>query len=707
MKNSTMNSKPARRWFAVVLAAAFGLTCCPSVAVAAGLLMANDGFGGILEIQEHTVDVTINNQIAVTTVTQVFRNTEDRQVEALYTFPVPKDASVANFSMWINGKEMVGEVVEKKRAREIYDSYKRRKRDPGLLEQTDYKTFEMRIFPIAPRAEQRVRISYYQELDVDHDWASYVYPLATSSRGPDSKVTGRFALNVQATSQVPLAEMASTSHGDRFVVVKHSDTYYQASLESAEGDLSRDVVLAYHLARPVTGLDLVSSRAADEDGYFCMMLTAGPELEPDETGMDYVFVLDISGSMGHDSKLGLSRRSVGAFIDALGAADRFDVITFNVNPGALFAKLTEADEQSRSEAGTFLASQVARGGTELHPALSAAYRYADSDRTLNVVILSDGMTEQGERAELVRLIRERPPGARVFCVGVGNDVNRPLLKQLAREAGGLAAFISHGDDFDRQARAFRRKLIRPAMTNLQINLADERVYDLEPPTLGNLYHGVPVRLYGRYRGGGPVKVTIRGEIAGAAVSRSVEIDLPATEGGDPEIERMWAWHKVQRLADVLSESGPNGEIVAEIVRLGEGYSIATEYTSFLVLENDSEYQRWRIDRRNALRLARDRRQQQQLASRLSELRKKTAETIRPEMSEPRQVGPVANVRARPKQPQVARRPAPGQAQQPRGRNLKFRPVGGGPVGIMTGLVVVLLAAAQIRKRRAGRCRKQS
>src|SRR3982751_1283081 len=112
-------------------------------------------------------------------VTQVFQNTENRQVEALYTFPVPKGASVANFSMWINGKEMVGEVVEKERARQIYDSYKQQKRDPGLLEQTDFRTFEMRIFPIAPHAEQRVQVTYAQELDFDHDWATYVYPLAT------------------------------------------------------------------------------------------------------------------------------------------------------------------------------------------------------------------------------------------------------------------------------------------------------------------------------------------------------------------------------------------------------------------------------------------------------------------------------------------------------------------------------------------------
>ena len=128
---------------ALALAALFGR----DPASAAGLLIADGGLGGVLEIKEHDVQVTINNGIAVTEVTQVFHNTEKRQVEALYTFPVPKGASVANFSMWINGKEMVGEVLEKKRAREIYDSYKQARRDPGLLEQVDYRTFEMRIFP--------------------------------------------------------------------------------------------------------------------------------------------------------------------------------------------------------------------------------------------------------------------------------------------------------------------------------------------------------------------------------------------------------------------------------------------------------------------------------------------------------------------------------------------------------------------------------
>ena len=138
-------------------------------------------------------------------------------------------------------------------------------------------------------------------------------------------------------------------------------------------------------------------------------------------------------------------------------------------------------------------------GQGLTATLEAAYRYRDPDRTLNVVVLSDGLTEQGEHQELVALIAQRPPGTRVFCLGVGNDVNQPLLRQLAEESGGLAAFISQGDDFQRQAQAFRRKLQHPAATGVKITIEGGDVYDVEPATLPNLYHGAPVRLYARYR----------------------------------------------------------------------------------------------------------------------------------------------------------------------------------------------------------------
>lgn len=677
----------------------------PSTARAAGLLIADGGLGGALEIEEHSVQVTLNNGVAVTDVTQVFRNLEDRQVEALYTFPVPKGASVSSFSMWIGGKEMVGEVVEKKRAREIYESYKARRIDPGLLEQTDYKTFEMRIFPIAPRAEQRVRITYYQELDYDDDWATYVYPLATVSRKDVvSRTRGKFAFAADVKSEVPIAEVESPSHGGEVVIAKHGESYTQASLETAGGDLNRDIVLSVRFARPKTGLDLIASKTRGEDGYFLLTFTVGEDLARLDRGMDYVFVLDISGSMEQDGKLRVSRGSVGAFIDELDQEDRFEVITFNISPRTLFKKLSPATEESRASARGFLESQEARGGTVLKPAMETAYRYADPDRPLVVVVLSDGMTEQAEHANLHRLIAERPSGVRVFCIGVGNDVNRRLLEDISQRAGGLAAFISRGDDFGRQAKAFRRKLMRPAATNLEVAFDGVTVYDLEPEQLPNLYHGSPLRVYGRYKGHGKPAVTVRGDVGSKELKRSFDLELPPEEDANPEIERMWAWRKVDRLIKEAERGGTPPKLLDEVVLLGETYSIATEYTSFLVLENDAEYQRWRIDRRNVARSRRDRGARDKLLGRLEKMRDASLAGLGPQ-EEPETspaIGspsaPLASVKADPARP----RSAPPARDEQQERRSVDRPSfhGTGPVGPIFAAVAWWLARQKRRSRQA-------
>ncbi|MEJ2156144.1 MAG: VIT domain-containing protein [Desulfobacteraceae bacterium] len=694
--NHPLPKKPGQSALLPLVAIALALLTMALVkpAKAAGLLIADGGFGGVLEIKEHDVKVTINNGIAVTTVTQIFHNTEKRQVEALYTFPVPKHASVSNFSMWINGKEMVGEVLEKQRARQIYNSYKRRRKDPGLLEQVDYKRFEMRIFPIAANADQRVQITYYQELGVDHDDVTYVYPLATVTRGNlDTRTIGRFAFQLEAKSAIPITALTSPSHDGDMVVVDHSDSYKLASLEQKSGSLANDIVIHYGLSRPRSGIDLITSKTPGDDGFFYLTVTAGKELAALDMGMDYVFLLDISGSMANSNKLPISRRSLGAFINELDVKDRFEVMTFNIQPNTVFNQLRGASAEAKSEATSFLASQAARGGTILAPALTTAYKYGDPDRPLNVVILSDGMTEQKERHILLDLINQRPSHARVFCIGIGNEINRPLLEQLAEDSGGLAAFISGGDDFQRQAKAFRRKLMRPAAANLDLRFDGIEVYDVVPPKLPNLYFGSPVRVYGRYRSAGEARVTLTGQVQGREMKQSARLPFPKKDLSSPEIERMWAQKQIDQLLKTADRQNNRPAVADEVIRLGETYSIVTEYTSFLVLENDAEYQRWKIERRNRSRLQRDRAAQDERQRTLDALREKAMQGIGPQpklaKADPQRPPAVTSAVPSPQQrPQPTRQPAPSPdagRRQNRGFDLDF---GSGPVGpLFVGLAL--------------------
>jgi Ca-activated chloride channel homolog len=174
----------------------------------------------------------------------------------------------------------------------------------------------------------------------------------------------------------------------------------------------------------------------------------------------------------------------------------------------------------------------------------------------------------------------------------------------------------------------------------------------------------------------------------------VSVQLPAIDEANPEIERMWAWQKIDRLLKEADQAGSRTGAIDEIVRLGEGYSIVTEYTSFIVLENDAEYQRWKIQRRNVVRLARDRKQQEVLQAELARIRDKsladlgpnTAEANRPASSQPAVTTTVPGT-----VPQVAQ-PVPTS-----GRNLDFRPSlpggggGGGAIDPVSGTIVLALA----------------
>jgi hypothetical protein len=212
-----------------------------------------------------------------------------------------------------------------------------------------------------------------------------------------------------------------------------------------------------------------------------------------------------------------------------------------------------------------------------------------------------------------------------------------------------------------------------------------------------------VRLYGRYRGDGTTDVRVRAEINGSPIDQSVEVAFPAKDPGNPELERMWAWHRVDGMQKTADRSGSRAAVIDEIIRLGETYSIVTEYTSFIVLENGAEYARWKIDRKNLLRTTRDRKQQRLVQAGLDAIRDKAMADLGPAATEQKLA---SNDRASSPAPVANRVPAPTNNQS---RNLDVPSTrrnsgggGGGAFDPITGAITLALAgmgAAAARRRR--------
>src|SRR5262245_2635869 len=114
-----------RRCFAVLTV----LLAWAGAAQAHGLLIPEEKSVPPLAMLNHQVTIAIEDQVAVTRVEQTFRNHTDRRLEATYVFPVPKGASVNRFTMWVDGKETKGELIEADKAKAVYTSIVRRTQD--------------------------------------------------------------------------------------------------------------------------------------------------------------------------------------------------------------------------------------------------------------------------------------------------------------------------------------------------------------------------------------------------------------------------------------------------------------------------------------------------------------------------------------------------------------------------------------------------
>ncbi len=132
-----------------------------------------------LAIKYHHVTVKIDNQVAVTHVDQVFYNPNAWPVEGVYIFPVPADAVVSQFVLWVDGNPVEGKLLDAQQARQTYEDIVRTQRDPALLEYIGRGAVQANIFPIPPNGERRIELEYSQALTSDNGLVKYVYPLNT------------------------------------------------------------------------------------------------------------------------------------------------------------------------------------------------------------------------------------------------------------------------------------------------------------------------------------------------------------------------------------------------------------------------------------------------------------------------------------------------------------------------------------------------
>ena len=122
----------------------------------------------------------------------------------MFYFPLPQDASISGFGMWIGNELVEADIVEKQRAAKSTRRSSASSRDPGLLEWSGGNLFKARVFPIEAHAEKRIRIVYTQVLPLTGNTFRYSYAL--QSEMLKQHPLRELSIDVKINSVVPLEE---------------------------------------------------------------------------------------------------------------------------------------------------------------------------------------------------------------------------------------------------------------------------------------------------------------------------------------------------------------------------------------------------------------------------------------------------------------------------------------------------------------------
>lgn len=540
-----------------------------------------------LRIDLHKVVARIEGEVARTTITQVFRNPNEFVAEGRYLFPISDDASLTEFTMVMNGKTVKGELLEKEKAREIYEGIVATMRDPALLEYVGAGLFSAQVFPIPARGTVEISLSYVEKLRVDAGVAEYRYPLKTRAFSPEA--VGQVVVDVSIAAAAPLKTVFSSSHEIREDRKGEKET--RISFEGKEVDASRDFQLYWTLSESDFGLHLLTEKTIRDGGFFMMTLAPSRGVEARPEPRDVVFVVDTSGSMKTDQKMDQARAALLHGLTTLREEDRFEIIPFSTEARPWGGRLVPAAASAIAEASKFVKGLEATGGTNIHDALLAALSCypADDARVKMIIFVTDGLPTIAvtEPARILATVAEKNAAkVRLFAVGVGYDVNADLLDSLADQSGGERDYVTPSQNLEVRLSSFFDKVASPVLTGLAIEADGIKLLDVQPRRLPDLFKGSQLFVCGRYEGEGMHAIRLRGKLGGVEKEWIFEGRFASESTGRDFIPVMWARRQAAFLWDTIRRDGFQKELRDAIVELGKRYGIATAYTSFLVTEGE-------------------------------------------------------------------------------------------------------------------------
>jgi Ca-activated chloride channel family protein len=558
--------------------------------------VGGDSAGETLPLEETRVTFTVSGTIAAFTVTQTYRNRGTRPIHAQYVFPASTRAAVNGLTLRLQDHVVEAKIEEREEAKRTYARARSQGKTASLLEQDRPNVFRMSVSNILPQERVQAVLRYTELLVPTDGTYELVFPAVVGPRYSSKPAAAAeaadhfiqspythggvapsyaFAIAGTLSTAVPLDELGSPSHHVK--VEWKGPSHAEVTLDPADApEGNRDFILRYRLTGKQVQSGLLVHEGQDESFFLLMAQPPRRVLPQMIPPREYVFIVDVSGSM-RGFPLQVAKEVMRELFSGLRPEDRLNVLLFSGGSRLMSPASVPATAQNVAQALALIDRQDGGGGTELVPALEQALALpAAEGMSRSLVVVTDGYIG-GER-EAFALVRANLGNANVYCFGIGRSVNRYLVEGLAKAGMGEPFVVNGPEGAPAEAARFAAYVRAPVLTHLRLEAEGVELSDLEPGTLPDVLADRPVIIHGKWKGSGAGRLTLTGTSGAGPYTQTFDL-AGVKERANPALPILWARARIAALHDF--GDGPSAK--DQVTALGLRYSLLTQFTSFIAV----------------------------------------------------------------------------------------------------------------------------
>jgi len=600
-----------------------------------------------VDLLDTQVDIAVNGLISRTKVSQVFRNRSENNIEAIYVFPLPENASIEKFLLRVGDELIEGKIMEKEAADLVYEQAKNQGKKSAIMKQQRPNVFKTKVANIEKNSEVSITIEYQRQIDFSEKGYELRFPLVVGPRYtpksydevlPDKileekinisysssienklsqtmdsikprtenknlqiKIKNPVSINVHLNAGFEIQQINSPSH-EIITDQKNTSWDYMINLKETQVSANKDFVLQWQLKKsdyPRAAVFTERDIMNPDTFYVNLMLMPPEQLFQNEQRLSkaMILVLDTSGSMGGTS-IKQARQAVIKLLKNMHSGDSFNIIEFNSGYESLFSSAVEVNSQNIQIAIDYVSQLQANGGTEMMPPLNAALSAVTEKQLKQVIFITDGNVTN--EARLFNLIHNKTDDSHLFTVGIGSAPNSYFMRKAAEIGHGSFTYIAHVDEVEKKMQSLFEQLDSPLLTQLNITWPDEfKQIEMYPNQLNDLYLGQALQVQAKVMvqsnlNNQSQKLLIEGQGGSTQWKSHLTIDhrLADLQSDNMQLDpvgiaNLWARGKISALMDSYRQETVDNnidELKQKVIDVSLKHQIISSFTSFVAISN--------------------------------------------------------------------------------------------------------------------------